>query len=114
MAAIHNIRYSNHVKAKHQQRCGCLLSLVAFLTFILSLTSLVLGLTASYSESKTAYLIIAAVTFVAFGVICGITVHQCVSGSEKRLIERNYKANLSFIQRHYLNAHINSTSQLNM
>ncbi len=114
MATIHNIRYSNNIKAKHQQRCGFLLGIIAFLTIVLTITALVLGLTTSYSESKTAYFIISAITFTAFGIICGVTVHQCVNGSEKKLIERNYKANLSFIQRHYLNAHINSTSQLNM
>lgn len=113
MSRSYNTRYSNHLKAKHQKRCGYLLGLLAFFLFIFMIVNLSLAIVTQYSEQKTSYWIIFTVSTIVFCALCIITGYQCYSGREKQLVENTYKTNLNFIQRNILEAQINSTSQLN-
>ena len=113
MSRSYNTRFSNHLKARHQKRCGYLLGFLASFVLIVMIINLSLAIVTQYSEQKTSYWIIFTILTIVFFVLCIITAYQCYSGREKQLVERTYKTNLNFIQRNYLEAQINSTSQLN-
>ena len=55
----------------------------------------------------------ATLGFIGFSVTLGFTIHQCVNGNEKRMIERTYNANLTHMQKYILHQKIHSSSQLN-
>ncbi len=105
---ISNQSYSNHFKAKHQIRCGQYYALSSIFVILLAIVMLCMALTTQFSEQKTTYWIVFVLMIIVFGVLLAIAIQQIKSGHEKQTIERTYKTNLSFIQKQYLNAQINS------
>lgn len=113
MTTLYSIKYSHHIKARHQKKCGCYLGFVAFIVLSLSIVSFAMFFVTSFSETRTSFIILACISFLGFLVILGFTIHQCINGNEKRMVERNYNANLTYMQKHILEQRIHSSSQLN-
>lgn len=99
MIFINNKNYvksSKQLKAQHKQRCAKLFATLAFFTLFLIGVMLYLAISSQYSEQKTAYYVIFAVSVVGFFVLIGLSVYQFLT--VKRDPPPSMQHRLSFIQ----------------
>ena len=106
-----NQRLSTQFKAKHEQRCGQFCGVLAMLALLLAILMLYFALVTQYSEQRTTYWILFVLSFLSLALLSGIAVQQISSGKEKMSAQQAYNANLSFIQKQYLNQQLNMQSR---
>jgi cytochrome b subunit of formate dehydrogenase len=85
--------YSSKVKTMHQERCGHICACLAVFLLALSGAMLFLAINAQFSEQKTTFYIIFALSLIGVGVLVGVTIFLIRNAAKKRDSQRAYQLN---------------------
>ena len=99
MIFINHQKYSSKVKTLHQERCGHFCGVLALIFLLLAIAMLYLAITTQFSEQKTTYYIIFALSLLSFGGITGVTIFLICSAAQKKTSQRAYELNFLTSQR---------------
>ena len=85
--------YSSKVKTMHQERCGHICVCLAFFLIILAGLFLFLAIKAQFSEQKTTFYIMFALSIIGVGILAGLAFFLIRNAARKRETQRNYQLN---------------------
>jgi hypothetical protein len=85
--------YSSKVKTMHQERCGHICGCLALFLVLLSGLFLFLAIEAQFSEQKTTFYIMFALSIIGVGVLAVLAFFLIRNASRKRESQRNYQLN---------------------